>query len=312
MLPTFVIGLREGVEAALIVAIIAGFLRQEGRRDALRPMWLGVGAAVAICVAVGVALELLDQELPAAPAGGARDGRRHRRGGDRHVHDRLDAAPRARPLRPAARGAPARRWRAGSTGALVAMAFFAVFREGLETVVFLLAVFQNADDPASAGAGAVLGLAAAVADRAASSTAAASSSTSRASSASPASCSCSSRPGWWRARSTPRTRRAGSTPARTRRSTSRWLVVPGTWTSALLTGMLGWQPQPTDAEVIGYLLYLVPADAVRAVAARSSARAWRGTARTTTLLLLLVLALAGLRLERRRQAPPARSRSRSS
>ena len=64
MLPTFVIGLREGVEAALIVAIIAGFLRQEGRRDALRPMWLGVGAAVAICLAAGIALELLDQELP--------------------------------------------------------------------------------------------------------------------------------------------------------------------------------------------------------------------------------------------------------
>ena len=31
------------------------------------------------------------------------------------------------------------------------MAFFAVIREGLETVVFLLAVFQNADDPATAG-----------------------------------------------------------------------------------------------------------------------------------------------------------------
>ena len=111
MLPTFVIGLREGVEAALIVGIIAGFLRQEGRRDALRPMWLGVGAAVAICVAVGIALELLDQELPQRQQEGARDRRRHRGGRDRHVHDRLDAPPRARPLRPAARGAPARRWR---------------------------------------------------------------------------------------------------------------------------------------------------------------------------------------------------------
>ena len=36
MLPTFVIGLREGVEAALIVGIIAAFLRQERRGDALR------------------------------------------------------------------------------------------------------------------------------------------------------------------------------------------------------------------------------------------------------------------------------------
>src|ERR1700754_3175330 len=64
MLPTFIIGLREGVEAALIVGIIATFLRQEGRRDALRPMCLGVLAAIAICVAAGLALELLDEELP--------------------------------------------------------------------------------------------------------------------------------------------------------------------------------------------------------------------------------------------------------
>ena len=36
MLPTFVIGLREGLEAALIVGIIAAFLRNEGRKDLLR------------------------------------------------------------------------------------------------------------------------------------------------------------------------------------------------------------------------------------------------------------------------------------
>ena len=46
------------------------------------------------------------------------------------------------------RGARRRLDRARSS----AMAFFAVIREGLETVVFLLAVFQNADDPATAGA----------------------------------------------------------------------------------------------------------------------------------------------------------------
>ncbi len=43
------------------------------------------------------------------------------------------------------------------------MAFFAVIREGLETVVFLLAVFQNADEPATAGIGALLGIACAIA-----------------------------------------------------------------------------------------------------------------------------------------------------
>ena len=37
-----------------------------------------------------------------------------------------------------------------------------------------------------------------------------------------------------------------------------WLVVPGTWTASLLTGMLGLQPQPTVIEVVAYLVYLVP------------------------------------------------------
>lgn len=59
MLPTFVITLREGVEAALIVGIVAAFLVQEGRRDALRWMWVGVGAAVLLCVGVGVGLEVV-------------------------------------------------------------------------------------------------------------------------------------------------------------------------------------------------------------------------------------------------------------
>src|SRR3954471_10052751 len=165
MLPSFVIGLREGIEAALIVGIVAGFLRQEGRRDALRPMWLrgaaapalfGVAAALAICVAVGAVLELLDEELPERGREGletivgvAAIGivsfmivwmRRHARG--------LSGQ-----LRASARSALA----SGSTAALVAMAFFAVIREGLETVVFLLAVFQNADEPVTAGAGARLG-----------------------------------------------------------------------------------------------------------------------------------------------------------
>ena len=64
MLPTFVIGLREGVEASLIVGIVAAFLRQQGRRDALRWMWAGVIAAVLLCAATAVGLQILDRELP--------------------------------------------------------------------------------------------------------------------------------------------------------------------------------------------------------------------------------------------------------
>ena len=62
MIPTLVIGLREGVEASLIVGIIAAFLNHAGRRDALRQVWLGVGAAVLLCLAVGIGLFVLSRQ----------------------------------------------------------------------------------------------------------------------------------------------------------------------------------------------------------------------------------------------------------
>ena len=67
MLTTFVIGLREGLEASLIVGIVAAFLRRNGGADAgraLRRMWIGVGAAVAICLAGGITLSLVNAHLP--------------------------------------------------------------------------------------------------------------------------------------------------------------------------------------------------------------------------------------------------------
>ena len=64
MLATFVIGLREGLEAALIVGIIAAFLKQSNRTDALRKVWIGVGAAIVLCLAVGVTLQAVSASLP--------------------------------------------------------------------------------------------------------------------------------------------------------------------------------------------------------------------------------------------------------
>src|SRR5580693_3658738 len=64
MLATFVIGLREGLEAALIVGIIAAFLRGAGK--SLAPMWLGVALAVLLSIAVGAGLDLVEQALPQA------------------------------------------------------------------------------------------------------------------------------------------------------------------------------------------------------------------------------------------------------
>src|ERR1700712_5254115 len=64
VLPTFVIGLREGVEASLIVGIVAAFLRQSGATRELRWVWLGVAVAVLLCVGVAVALQIVDSNLP--------------------------------------------------------------------------------------------------------------------------------------------------------------------------------------------------------------------------------------------------------
>ena len=64
MLTTFVIALREGLEASLIVGIIAAFLRRQGRPDALRAMWAGVALAIVLCLAVAVILRVVDDQLP--------------------------------------------------------------------------------------------------------------------------------------------------------------------------------------------------------------------------------------------------------
>ncbi|HEX5147317.1 MAG TPA: iron uptake transporter permease EfeU [Conexibacter sp.] len=161
-LPTvqFVIGLREGVEAALIVGIIGSFLAQQGRRDALRWMWAGVALAVALCVGVAAILTAIDESLP----------QRQQEGFEAIVglvavtmvtfmivYMRRNARKLSSELRDNAAAALA----AGSAVGLVAMAFLAVMREGLETAMFLLATFESSAgvvNPVAAGFAAFLGL----------------------------------------------------------------------------------------------------------------------------------------------------------
>jgi FTR1 family protein len=290
MLPTFVIGLREGVEAALIVGIIAAFLRQDPRgRDAMRWVWVGVAAALGICVAAGVALELVNKDLP----------QREQEGLETIiallavgavtfmiVWMRKHARTIGKDLRSSAEGALA----AGTTGALVGMAFFAVIREGLETVVFLLAAFQSSTNPTTAGLGALLGVICAVAIGVAIYRGGIKLNLTRffrftgivlvfvAAGLVASALHTGHEAGWVN---------FGQTPA----FELDWLVVPGTWTAALLTGMLGLQPYPVVAEVVGYAIYAVPMllfllmpDSLRAKFRRSSMQT------ATTALLLVVVA----------------------
>ena len=218
MIPTFVITLREGVEASLIVGIIAAFLVKEGRQDAMRQMWIGVGIAIVLCTAVGVGLEVIGQELP----------QKEQEGLETVVGLIAVAAVtymiiwmrrHARSIKGTLEGEAASALAAGSTIALVGMAFLAVLREGFETSVFLLAAFQDSTDTTAAGAGAVLGLIAAVAIGLGLYRGGVHINLTR-SSASPASSSSSSPPGCSPPPPTPPTRRVGSTASRPRRSTS--------------------------------------------------------------------------------------------
>ena len=141
MLATFFLMLREGLEAALIVGIIAAYLVKIGRRDALGKVATGVAAAIGLSIGLGVLITLTIQRLPlvvqetlegiaAVLAVGVltwmlfwmrRQGRALKGELERGVDDALTQ---------------------GSTRALVALAFLAVIREGVETVLFMIPILS--------------------------------------------------------------------------------------------------------------------------------------------------------------------------
>ncbi len=64
VLVAYLIMLREGIEAALIVGIVASYLKQTGRSRYMPAVWLGVVLALAICLALGYALTVTGAEFP--------------------------------------------------------------------------------------------------------------------------------------------------------------------------------------------------------------------------------------------------------
>ena len=150
--------LREGLEAALIVAIVLAYLKRLGREQAFKTVWLGTGAAIALSLIAGIIVfnvlgglegtaEEITEGVIAFTAAGVLTwmifwmGRQARyiKGA---LHAKVDAAVAA-----------------GSATALAGIAFVAVLREGLETALFLLSTSVGTESNIGQLLGGVIGLA---------------------------------------------------------------------------------------------------------------------------------------------------------
>ncbi len=254
MLATLVIGLREGLEASLIVGIIAAFLRRNGK--SLGPMWLGVALAVALSIAVGVGLSLLERSLPQSQ--------------QEALESVIGAmavvfvtgmivwmSTHARSLRRELEAETARALTRAGAFALTLMAFLAVLREGFETSVFLLATFSAAQSAVLAAAGAITGLVLSVAIGWGIFAGGVKINLSRffrltggflilvAAGLVISSLRTAHEAGWLQA-------------GQQRTLDLSWLVAPGSVQSALITGVLGIPADPRLIEVLGWLTYLIP------------------------------------------------------
>jgi high-affinity iron transporter len=159
VLANFLIGLREGIEASLIVGILVAYVVRVGRKDVLHKLWFGVGVAVVVPLGVGALLtwgpyglssqaqELIGGSLSLLAVGfvtwmifwmG-----KTARSMKSTLHTRLDAAL------------------LGAGWGVVVLAMLSVGREGLETALFVWATVASVGGAWEPAVGAVLGILAA-------------------------------------------------------------------------------------------------------------------------------------------------------
>ncbi|WP_344666219.1 iron uptake transporter permease EfeU [Catenulispora yoronensis] len=155
--PSFLIGLREGLEAGLVVSILLAALIKAGRRDRVGPVWFGIAAAAALSLSFAAVLTFTSAHLPPKAQdvfGGVLSllavgfvttmvfwMRRASASMSGDIKAKLAAAL------------------GSSTGVLIFTAFAAVAREGLETSLFLWTTAQTAHEKSGPAIGAVFGIA---------------------------------------------------------------------------------------------------------------------------------------------------------
>jgi len=159
MLPSFLLALREGLEAALIIGIVLGALRKMGRADMAPAVWRGAASAAVVSLVAAVTFTAFGLSLEGAAeqifegvamllAAGVLTWMifwMHKQA--RHIKDNLERDVRRATL-------------SSGRGALFGLAFLAVVREGIELALFLTAAaFTSGTQNTIAGS--LLGLAAA-------------------------------------------------------------------------------------------------------------------------------------------------------
>ncbi len=160
MLSTFLIALREGLEAALIVGILVAYVVKTDRRNLLAPIWTGVSVAIIASLTFGGFLTFTSKELSArgeeifaGTTSFVAVGlvtwmvfwmKRAARSLKLDLHSKVDTAVQI-----------------GKIG-LISAAFFAVAREGLETALFIYSNFKTVAQTSEPTIGLILGLATAV------------------------------------------------------------------------------------------------------------------------------------------------------
>jgi len=157
MLSALLIALREGLEAALVVGIVLGYLNRIGRRDRMPFAWAGVAVAVALSALLAIAMRTLGAELQ-TPFEQMFEGTTMllavavltwmvfwMRYQARFIKSDLERKVKTAVTR-------------GANWGLFGLAFLAVFREGVETALFL-AANAFAADASGTVVGTLIGLA---------------------------------------------------------------------------------------------------------------------------------------------------------